>query len=105
MDWVLLCVPVAVVCWNLEVVWKDTGHIRELAIIVMAELVKSWKKFGRPQSLVDQNTKNTMKHQEVDAVDEAIGFFTGWLRQAPSQMMIVLFIIGLEQCQFVTVAR
>ncbi len=62
--------------------------------MVMAELVKSWKKFGRPQSLVDQNTKSTMKHQEVDAVDEVAGLFAGWLRHAPSQLMILLFIIG-----------
>ncbi len=62
--------------------------------MVIAELVKTWKKFGRPQPLVDQNTKSTIKYQEIDAVDEAVGFFTGWLRQAPSQLMIVMFIIG-----------
>lgn len=62
--------------------------------MAMAELVKSWKKFGRPQSMVDQNTKSIMKHQEVDPVDEAIGLFTDWLRQAPSQLMIVMFTIG-----------
>jgi len=85
---------VAGVCWNLERVWKNTGHIGELAIMVMAELVKSWKKFGRPQSLVDQNTKSTKKHQEVDSVDEVVGFFTGWLRETPSQLMVVMFTIG-----------
>lgn len=63
--------------------------------MVMAELVRTWKKFGiPPQSMVDQNIKNTMKHQKVDAMDEAIGLFTGWLRQAPSQLMVVMFTIG-----------
>ncbi len=88
----------------MERVWKITEHTGELDVMEIVELVNSWKKFGRPQSLVDQNTKSIPKQQEVDPVDEAIGLLFGWLQQSLSLQIILMFIMSSILLSYVSMA-
>lgn len=58
----------------------------------MMEVIRTWKKFGRPQSLVDRNTKTTGMTGTTDSFDEATRLLWKWLHHWPSQQLVIVSI-------------
>jgi hypothetical protein len=59
----------------------------------MTEILKAWKRFGRPRVLVNRNTKSTWNVYETDALEEGFHLLSGWIRQRQSQQVIVLSLL------------
>ncbi len=59
----------------------------------MMEVIRTWKKFGRPQSLVDRNTKTTGMTGTTDSFDEVTHLLWKWLHHWPSQQLVIISIL------------
>ena len=59
----------------------------------MIELLKTWKRFGRPQTLADRNTKGSWDVYETDPFDEGLHMVSGWLRHRQSQQLLIVLAL------------
>ena len=66
--------------------WMVTAHL--------TELVHMWKRFGRPQPLLDQNTK-MKNHNDLDALGEGLRMFGGWLTEFQTIQLMIAVLIQL----------
>lgn len=67
----------------------------------MIEVIRTWKKFGRPQSLVDRNTKTTGMNNTTDLFDEGVRILSKWLRQWPSQQLVIISIFTCSVLSYI----
>ena len=58
----------------------------------MMEVIRTWKKFGRPLSLVDKNTKITEMTNTTHPIDEGVRLLLEWLRHWQSQQLVTTSI-------------
>ncbi len=58
----------------------------------MMEIIRTWKKFGRPLSLVDRNTKTTGMTGTTDSFDEVTRLLWKWLHHWSSQQLVIVSI-------------
>ncbi len=67
----------------------------------MMEVIRTWKKFGRPLSLVDRNTKTTGMNNTTDSFDEGVRLISRWLRHWQSQQLVIVSIFTCSVLPYV----